>query len=168
MIKKIKRSSFKKATPEIKVTVLQVLIAEPYRPGQMGAKGRANGMLIRQDKFPLSFIEGMDILKSWDSDRCYTNDLDHTVGCFVQYAHGEENFEAWAQVAPHDDVLRFVRDITKADRQVAWTGFRILGTVDRTTDHPVWTFQLFARHENAGFMVYSGPGSPNVLPRPRR
>ncbi len=136
--------------------------ANPYTPDNMGSFGKADSMFLRQFKFPNTYTE-KDILATADHDRCFMWDHDHARRCFDEHTgNGELAFETWVQRATNEAVMRFLIDILKAKLSIAWTGYRILGTVHRGNGFPVWTLQLFAKHPDSQIKVYSGPNAPNV------
>lgn len=146
----------------------QVFIAEPYRPHAMGSLGDASGMLICQYQFPLDY-DVRDKIMHADSDRCFQWDYDHARRCFLTYTGtGEVAFESWVKGQHHDKVFAFLKDILKADPNVEWTGYRILGSVHRGNGFPVWSLQLFAKHPDSRTQVYSGSNAPNVKRMIRR
>lgn len=121
--------------------------AESYRFGAMSSLGNASYMLIRQHDFPAAYNPEMDTMIGWDHDRIMSHDYEHARRCFDQHLKtGELSLESWALQASPAEIIAFLQDILKADTKVAWTGFRILGTVNRSNGFPVWTFQLFAKH----------------------
>lgn len=145
----------------------RVYPAEPYRPCDMGSFGKASYMLIRQFRFPDTYAEG-EKHHYWDSDRCFSNDYDNTRRCFTQHTGtGELNLENWLVRAKDQKVINFLVDVLKADKSVAWTGYRVLGTVNRSNGYPVWTLEIFAKDPKSDTQVYSGQVAPNVLTEPR-
>lgn len=58
--------------------------------------------------------------------------------------------------------MSFVKDILKADPEVDWTGFRITGTVNRSSGYTVFTIEVFAKHPDSSTKVYSNSTAPNV------
>jgi hypothetical protein len=142
----------------------EVMKAEPFSFGELGSLGRANGMLIRQYQFPLQY-ESLDVLTSADHDRCRHWDHRHTERCFKEHTGtGDMGLAGWAGRAEPSKILAFVKDILKADPKTVWTGFRILGTINRSNGYPVWTLQLFAKHPHSITKVFSNSDAPNVLP----
>lgn len=55
----------------------------------------------------------------------------------------------------------------KADKTIAWSGYRVLGTVNRGNGYPVWTLEIFAKGPDSDTEVYTGQVAPNVLSGPR-
>ncbi len=135
----------------------EVYLAEPYRPSDLGSFGKASCMLLRQYQFP-HFYTDQDKHLSADHDRCLMWDRDHTSRCFDKYVSGRTNngFEGWARTAREEDIMAFLKDVLKADPSVVWTGFRLLGTVNRSNGYPVWSFELFAKHPESDIEVYTG------------
>jgi hypothetical protein len=156
-------------------TQRQVLTATPYRPGQMGSFGKAEYMLIRQFKFPDTYDEA-DTLVNADSDRLSSWDYKHTNAAFDRRNALPQNqgkvmyLEAWAQRAPTAEIIEFLADLLKAEENhpgVKWTGFRTLGTVNRSNGYPVWTYELFGKGKGTKTKVYSG-GNPWQTPNVHR
>jgi len=147
---------------------IQVQSAEPYRYGELGSLGRASGMLIRQFQFPSKYSPE-DKFISADGDRCLQWDHDHARRCFTEHTgKGELGLGDWVGRATDEQMITFIVDLLKADASVEWTGYRVLGTVNRSNGFPVWTLQLFAKHPDSDTEVFTGPGAPNVLKGPRR
>ena len=147
----------------------RVYTAEQYRHGAMGSFGKADGMLLSQRDFPDTFDE-RDKLMSADHDRCFSWDHEHTDLAFKTHTKGGPpgGFEQWAQGASAEAAFAFLKDVLKAKApfedlpDAGWTGYRLLGTVNRSNGYPVWSFQLFAKHPETKTAVYTGPGAPNV------
>lgn len=153
--------------PEVK-EMKRVYPAEPYRPGEMGSFGKASYMLIRQFNFPDTYTE-YEKHHFWDSDRCFSNDYGNTRRCFTQHTGtGEMGLENWLRQAKDQKVINFLVDVLKADKSVKWTGYRVLGSVNRGNGYPVWTLELFAKDPRSNTNVYTGQVAPNVLTKPRR
>jgi hypothetical protein len=68
--------------------------------------------------------------------------------------------------AKDQQVIDFLVDVLKADKSVTWTGYRVLGTVNRSNGHPVWTLEIFAKDLKSDTEVYTGQDAPNVLTKP--
>ena len=142
-----------------------VYMAEPYDLNETGSLGRASGMLIRQHNFPHQYDSQLDKITSADHDRCFQWDHAHARRCFTEHTGtGELNLERWVTSQPPDKVIAFLSDILKADAGAfrAWTGFRVLLTVNRSNGFPVYTLELFAKHPDSHTQVYSGENAPNV------
>jgi hypothetical protein len=118
-------------------------------------------MYLRQFRFPDVF-DSRDKLVSADSDRCFQWDYEHATRCFEQHVGSEIGFETWLMSVSNAKVLDFIRDILRADANVVWTGYRILGSVHQGNGFTVYTFQLFAKHNNTKTKVYTGHNAPNV------
>ena len=54
------------------------------------------------------------------------------------------------------------RSLLKADSEVKWSGFRVLGTVNPSNGYVVWSLGLFAKRRGSKTKVYSGERAPNV------
>lgn len=142
--------------------------AEPYRWNEMGSFGDASGMLLRQSKFPDSYDENKDILHNVDHDRLISSDYDHWGKCVKERKQIiDGSLERWFMNGKAKDILDFLINVMKADPTVGWTGFRILGTVNRSNGYPVYTLEIFAKGKNSKTKVYSGDNAPNVR-RPQK
>lgn len=138
--------------------VYPVLQAEPFRFGAMGSLGNASCMLLRQWNFPAEYDHDRDQMHSADDDRLRSWDYEHDRACYKR--HVNRHMDSWAQSASPEQIMAFLKDVLKADPEVNWTGFRILGTVNRSNGYPVYSYQLFANV--SGVPVYSGEHAPNV------
>jgi hypothetical protein len=145
----------------------RVYPATPYEYGQLGSLGNAAYMLLRQFQFPDTF-SGKDKLASADHDRCMQWDHNHASRCFKEHTGtGELGLEGWLQRATDEQVIQFLVDILKAESNVVWTGYRIMGSVHRGNGYPVWSLSLFAKHPESDTVVYTGANAPNVQPKRR-
>jgi hypothetical protein len=146
---------------------LKVYPAEPYEYGRMGTFGKASNMLIKQYCFPDTYDEKDQILRA-DHDRCKQWDYEHATGCIKKHTGwGEMGIGGWVEKSNHEKVFAFLKDILKADEKVAWTGYRVTGSVNRSNGYPVFSLELFSKHPESDTKVYSGVTAPNVLPGPR-
>lgn len=119
-------------------------------------------MLLRQHKFPDTYDE-RDKLVSADHDRIQSWDWDHAKRCWQKHlGTGPLAIGDWAKTASVERIMEFVKDALKLDSSVKWTGFRILGTVNRSNGYPVFSIQAFAKHPESKTKVYSGARAPNV------
>jgi len=140
---------------------LRVFQAQPYRCQSMVLFGDASYMLIRQHDFPDTFDE-RDRYEQTDHDHCFQRDFNYAWSCFKRHTgEGELSFGHWAKGASDERIIAFIADILKADKDVKWTGYRIMGTVIRGI-RPVWTLELFAKHSDSATKVYSDDTAPNV------
>ncbi len=143
----------------------KVYTAQPYSFGEMGSFGKAEYMLLRQHQFPDTY-DDRDILITADHDRCFMWDHDHARKCCTRHLKtGEMAIGDWVMRSSEEKVTAFLKDILKADEQypgVVWTGFLVLGTVNRSNGYPVFSLALFAKHPESETEVYSGPDAPNV------
>ena len=138
--------------------------AEAYRSGAMRSLGDASYMLIRQHQFPNEYDPDKDQMANWDHDRIMQQQHDHGCRCFAEHTGtGELGLDSWARRAEPEKVLAFLRDILKADQNIKWTGFRILGTVHRGNGYPVWTLELFAKHSESETKVFDTENAPNLV-----
>ena len=144
----------------------EVFIANPYTLStDMGSLGDASYVLIAQYQFP-HFYDEKDNLFGADHDRCFTWDYQHARECCTRHMKsGEGHIATFARTSNPELVLAFIQDILKANPKVKWTGWRVMGTVNRRNGYPVYTLELFAN--NSGVEVFSGPLAPNVR-KPKR
>ena len=63
--------------------------------------------------------------------------------------------------------MELLKELLRAHASIAWTGYRILGSVNQRTRSIIWTFELFAQKESSDTKVYSGQKAPNVWPELR-
>lgn len=141
----------------------KVYPAQRYQYGQLRSLGTAAYMLIRQFQFPNEYDDKLDQRIEADSDRCLMIDYENTSRCFNEHTGaGGGGLESWLQTAKDADVIVFLTDILKADKTINWTGYRVLGTVDRSNGYVVWSFELFAKHPESATEVYTGCKAPNV------
>lgn len=144
----------------------KVYQAEAYRPAQMGSFGNASYMLIKQHNFPHTYNEETEKLATADSDRCQQWDFLHAGECFKKHTGtGPLGLEAWVRQAWPKDVMAFLVDILKVEEHypgTKWTGWRVMGTVNRSNGYPVWSLQLFAKKRGSKTKVYKSQNAPNV------
>mgnify|MGYP000718113579 FL=1 len=139
----------------------EVYRAEAYRDGAIDSHGDASCMLIRQYQFPNAFEPTLDIMISQNHDRIMQQDCDRGIRCFEQHTGTSElGFKNWVMRVESSKVITFLIDMLKADISTTWTGFRVLGTVNRSTSYPVWYLQLFAKHPNSETIVYNTENAP--------
>ena len=142
-----------------------VFKAEPYRYGAMASDGNAQGMFIRQHCFPDTY-DHRDILTGADHDRCVQWDYTHAMGACQRHMNtGDMGIGGWVEKADPEAVFAFFRDILKTDEHypgVQWTGFRLIGWVNRSNGAPVFHMELFAKHPESETVVYSDADAPNV------
>ena len=148
--------------------MLKVRLAEPFRSYAMCSTGDASGMLLRQSKFPYAYRKDEEIWSA-DHDRIASWDHNHWVATIAKHKEklGEFGLESWFQNGKAEDILAFLIDMMKAEGKAKWTGFRILGTVNRSNGYPVYSLQLFAKNPKGKTTVYSSENAPNVK-RPER
>jgi hypothetical protein len=135
---------------------------------ELGSLGSAEGMLIRQHNFPDTYDSGRDKLASVDHDRLLGWDYQRAMECFRRHTGtGDVGLGTWARRAWPDKVLAFLVDACGGyvSTDVSWTGFRVLGTVNRSNGYAVWTLELFAKHPQSKTRVYSSESAPNVSPQ---
>ncbi len=142
----------------------RVYQAEAPRYGAMGSLGNASYMLIAQYQFPDEYDSDLDQMMGWDHDRIMQHQFEHGRRCFKEHGvQGELGLDSWAKLAPPEKVLAFLKDILKADATVNWTGWRILGTLNRSNGYPVWTLALFAKHPKSQTEVFNTNNAPNLI-----
>lgn len=141
----------------------QVFLAKPFKPNNMGSSGKAKEMIIRQYNFPNTYEDDEKIEGAY-SDRCFQWDYDHAEKCIKEHTGtGEGILESWFSKSKDTQIMAFIIDILKADKNVQWTGYRILGSVHLSNGSAVWYMQLFAKNPNSQTKVYSTLDAPNVL-----
>jgi hypothetical protein len=140
-----------------------VMIAEPYRPGNMGSFGKANYMYIAQSNFPLEYTDE-EKLHSADSDRVWSWDHEHSSAVNKKHLPERMGLEEYLRTSSHEHVLAWLVELLKVEPGVTWTGWRILGSVNRSNGYPVYNYAVFARDPNGDTEVYSGGRAPNVRP----
>ena len=142
----------------------RVYTAEPYRWGGLGSTGSARYMLLRQHNFPDTYSQedkyhhvDHDRLMSWEetSKAFYA-------ACQTHMKTGDLGIGQFALNATPEQIMEFMLDAMSADRAVKWTGFRILGTVNRSNGGQIFSLELFAKHPNSNTKVYSDENAPNV------
>lgn len=145
----------------------RVLTAEAYVPYAMSSTGNASGMLLRQYNFPDTYAE-KDKHVTADHDRVIMWDREHWDACIKRAKSiGDRSLEYWCEQGKAEDILTFLADLFSSEtigntKDIKWTGFRILGTVNRSNGYPVYTLELFAKHKDTKTKVYSTPMAPNV------
>lgn len=138
--------------------------AEQPRCGAMGSFGDASYMLIRQHQFPHEYDPDLDKITGRDHDRIMQQDYEHGNRCFEEHTNtGDGGLQWWAEEATPEQIFAFLKDILKADEDVEWTGFRILGTVNRGNGYPVYTLQLFAKHPDSQTKVFDTENAPHLI-----
>jgi hypothetical protein len=126
---------------------VQVELANPYRACALGSLGNADRMLVRQFKFPASYNEDLDRMLSLRHDPTSCQDYLKASGCFKKHTGANEMcFEQWAKESSNDEIFKFLEDILNADNSIKWTGYRILGTVNKANGFLIWTLELFSKH----------------------
>ena len=147
----------------------QVLPATPFVGGaQLGSYGRGTHVLMRQHEFPDTYDPPLDRMTGDDHDRVQSRDIRRASDCIRKHTgSGDMGLGYWARSAKAADVLAFCKEFLQADPAVEWTGFRILGTVNRASGYVVWSIGLFAKHPSTDTKVYSGENAPNVA-RPKQ
>lgn len=141
----------------------RVFLANPYRPGALGSFGNAKYMLLRQYQFPDEYDERLDTHLRVDHNLLFQEEPERVIQCFRIYTEGDErSFNSWLRSAKDSAIILFLKDITKADLRVNWTGYRVTGTVHYNSAFPVLTLELFAKHPKSKTKVYSEDDAPNV------
>lgn len=141
-----------------------VFPAKPYRFGQMGSMGDAAYMILKQFQFPHEYAENeKNCFCRWDSDRVFQQQNDHANACVKKHTgKGPLALEFWFDRSSDEQVLEFIKEFLKADPNVKWTGYRVLGSVHRGNGYPIFTLELFAKPADSTTEVYSGRIAPNV------
>lgn len=143
----------------------KVLQAEPYVEAALASSGKADGMLIRQFRFP----EAYDVRETFTSTRHDSMrflDRERVDALLKKYRTSEVHLGTWARRQDDETLFALVKEVSKADPNVAWTGYRILGTI-QLNGYPFWTLELFAKLPGTSTPVYTGDVAPNVLPGKR-
>jgi hypothetical protein len=143
----------------------RVYPATPYRSEALGSSGNARCMLIRQYCFPNTYSEE-DKLQSKDHDRIMCGDFDHFTLCLEKYGMSQSDFErgGWFRKEKDERIIRFMAEFMKADKDVNWTGYRVMATVNRSSNgHSVFSLSLFCKHPKTDTAVYSAEDAPNVI-----
>ncbi len=133
--------------------------------GDMGSLGRAANKLIRQFRFPWEY-EDAELLIMADHDRMMMWNFGHcTKTCKQHMGTGELGLASWARQAPDTKVISLLKDLFRVDVEhpsIKWTGYRITGTVNRSSGYPVYSLWLFAKRRGSKTRVYSSELAPNV------
>ena len=141
----------------------EVFLANPFKPNNMGSFGQAREMIIRQFQFPNTY-EDDEKMESAYSDRCFQWDYDHAEQCVKTHTGtGEGILESWFSKSTDAQILSFIIDMLKSNKNVVWTGYRILGSVSVSSGYATWYMELFAKNPNSQTKVYSTLDAPNVL-----
>jgi hypothetical protein len=142
----------------------QVDAANPYQDGELGTGGTADHMLLRQYEFPDTYDDNHEHLLTIDHDACMRKDHDHALMCIHQYTQRDRSsLDIWLEMASNNRILDFLKAILKADPDITWTGYRILGSASSLGT--IWTLELFAKDPYGATPVYTGMDSPNVRGR---
>lgn len=169
-----------KNNPAVKIKVGPnqkcVDLAEPYRFGAMhySSPKPASGMLIAQYNYPLTYDKNLDHITSAYSDRAYSWDFEHCDKVAKEYETSGDWETFFRSVDPEvglEFLVKFLKaENTRMDYQdsssplVVWTGWRVLGFVNRSNGFPLYLFSLFAKGEKSDTEVYSEERAPNVYP----
>lgn len=139
-----------------------VQLANPFRPASLGSLGDANLMIVRQYNFPLTYDESEHHC-SGDHDRFMQQEYATATACIKKYTGtGEGILEQWFRESADKKILSFIRDYLHADTRIAWTGYRIRGSVHMGSGHAVWSLELFSKNPASDTKVYSDRKAPNV------
>ena len=151
----------------------RVLTANAY--GDLGSLGNGAYVLQRQHNYPDTY-DDRDVVWTVDHDRV---DFSLARRCYEKHMKtGDMGLGRWAQTASKEKVIAFLADMMQEpkprvpkpgvlpieyiDADFDWTGFRVMGTVNRSNGYVVWSLQLFAKHPESDTKVYSGSHAPNV------
>lgn len=149
----------------------RVTPAEPYQFGNLGSHGRASGMLIRQYQFP-DIYDASEEKRSADSDRLMFANFERYWDCCARAFDGSKiDFDRWVRTKASDQqILDLLIELMLEQEEtagIAWTGYRVLATINRMNGNVVYHLQLFAKKPGSTTEVYTGENAPNVLPGPR-
>jgi len=141
----------------------RVDLADIYEYGDMSSSGQATRALLRQSKFPYEYDENLDSLIGEYSDRLHQfYGFDHWKKACKLIKSGRD-MQGFLQYGKVKDIIPFLQFAMKADPDVKWTGFRILGGVNKATAYPYYIFQLFAKSPASKTKVYSSlRKAPNI------
>ncbi len=137
-------------------------MAEPFRAAALQSGGDADGMLIRQYRFPgeytfsEAFLRKEVIVGPGRSSR--------ETAIIENRVHARSSLPSWLKCTGEAEVFELLARIMKTQR-TQWNGFRVLGT--RRNIYTMWTFELFAKNPNGNTVVYTGEPAPIVLREPR-
>ena len=138
-----------------------VMKANPYYFNCLGSLSKGEGVLLRQHEFPNDYDSSTDKFTGADHDRLFQWDYDHSRdACKNAFNTGEMYIQQFALTSSPASIMSFLKDILKADPSIEWTGFRILGTVNRSNGYPVFSLALFSNQ--SGCITYSNDSAPNV------
>lgn len=153
--------------------LIQVAMAEPYRPGAMQPGGDAKNMLIMQYRFPEIYDCNLEQVITASLFQCLMKDYKDTLRqvlsltkIHVGSQKGAYKLEDWFFSTSYEGILAFCVDILKTNFKNHWTGFRIMGSVSQNGDAE-WEIQLFSKSPRSLTEVYTGHKAPNVLPGAR-
>jgi hypothetical protein len=140
----------------------KVQSANPFRYNALGSFGDANLMIVRQYNFP--FIhEDHEQHCSADHDRLMQHDYDYATTCIRKHTgSGELVLGQWFNESPDEKVISFIKEYFRADSNVIWTGYRIRGSVHKTSGQTIWSLDLFSKDPKSTTEVYSDLEAPNV------
>ena len=134
--------------------------------GDMGSLGQASNKLIRQFQFPYEYDETVDDLVQADHDRMLTQNYKEFMAiCKKHIKTGDVGLGYWITQVSHGEVFAFLTDLFEelCDlREIAWTGYRVTGSVHRGNGNPIYHLWLFAKGTKSKTKVYSGNKAPNV------
>lgn len=138
----------------------------PYFFGGLDSLSRGRQLLMRQYRYPDTY-DARDSHTGDDHDRIESgHGHAHARACYQKHLKtlGGAGIGFWVRETTHAKALAFCVEFLKADPAVAWTGYRVLGTVNVSSGHTVWTISVFAKHPESDTQVYSGENAPNVAP----
>lgn len=146
----------------------RVLLAAYPGSQELGSRGNASLMLVRQIDFPDTYL-GRERLTGADHDR--TQDalgLSRSHEIFERHTGGGElGLRGWVMSATKEQLIAFIAEHLGTDARMRWTGCRLLGTTNRSNGHTVWTLELFRKSCSSKTLVYSTANAPNVEAAPR-
>jgi hypothetical protein len=143
--------------------------------GDMGSFGKAEYRLFVQREFPAEYEKDKDMMVSADHDRMQSWDYDRFKE-FLNKVNAVSNCsylgDCFAQMGTETalEILKFgLLPNEKEYTDRIWTGYRVMGTVNRATGYPVWSLSIFSKHPDTDTKVYSGFNAPNInMPEGKR
>ena len=140
---------------------------ERYNYGMMGSLGSATYMLIAQKAFPESYDETKDKYWTADSDRILMWDYDHFCKIDEKYRKADGIWmgeELFFTSSDEKTIMEYLSEMAtvgnESNEKVKWTGFRVLGTVNRSNGFPIWSLSLFCKGKGSETKVHNYP--PNL------
>lgn len=138
--------------------------------GELTSFGKGERVLMRMYRFPDHYDEEHDKVSTADSDRLRRWNFEAFREIIPRHCgpRVNEGFGYWVVGKPHKKVLDLLSELFKtcggseAPEGQHWTGYRVSGTVNRSSGYVVWHVELFSRHPETHTKVFSGKSGPNV------